>query len=332
MQTAKTIKLVVYSTIALLAVGCASTQRTPADAGISAQGETIALRYQWPDGLKAKVETISVKSQSFGQQSRTQDMSATYTMQATRDERGTAVNFADFDVTRPGISAAERDVEKILAFRPGFLLDPDGKLIEVLGLDQLKLLLAPLQQRLSSAQEAERQGLQALARSVTSEQFIKTRAGTEWGNIIGLWLGKSLQVGSPEKQITDSSAGGADDAPIATETKISIARIETCPRAGANGCVRLRLTQEPNSDALREVMKPKLNQLLGVDDWGPAGPPDLQSIQTTSQLIVDTEPDTLVPHRIESIRVMSLDLTRPDDGSLQVRDSTRSTSTYTYDQ
>ncbi len=324
----KTLRPVLLLLLSLLVASCSAQRDTAAVA--SNGGEAVTLRYQWPDELRARVKTVSVKSQSLGPQSRTQDLSATYTMRTTTEERGKAVRFTDFQVDRTDISAADRELEKILAFRPGFLLDADGKLIEVLGLEVLRTLLGPLQQRLTTAQEAERQGLQSLAQTVTSEGYIKSRAGTEWGNIIGLWHGKTMRMGETDTQTSESVATGVSDAPITTETRISAARIETCPRSGANGCVRLRLTQEPDGDALRRALVPKLGQLLGVDDWGTSGPPDLQSVSATSQLIVDTEPGTLVPHRVETLRVMTLDLARPS-GALQVRDSNRSTTTYTYE-
>lgn len=293
-------------------------------------GSAIHLRFDWPDGLRGRVRTTSVKSQVLGTQSRTQDMVSTYVMKASRSERGTAIEFVDFQVDRPGVGDDDRMVETVLAYRPGFLVAPEGKLLELIGLETLRDMLVPLQERINSAPEEMQLGLQAVAQTVTSEDYLKARAGADWNHMIGSWVGKTLTPGGIERKTEESPASGILDHPIPTEVNWSISRIDGCHRGQVRECVRLRLTREPQPDALREAMLPNLDQMLGVEDWGPQGAPDLRDVTATSQLIVDAEPDTLVPHRIEALRVLSLEMFRPS-GSMQVRDSNRVTSTFQYE-
>ena len=42
--------------------------------------------------------------------------------------------FDDFDVQRPGASEDELAVERVLAYRPGFVVDSSGQLTQVIGL------------------------------------------------------------------------------------------------------------------------------------------------------------------------------------------------------
>lgn len=322
-------------TAGLAFCACSATNRDAAaapatDSGAKVSGQAIALSFDWPDGLRARVRTTSVKSQSLGTQSRTQDMVSTYTMTATRGDRGTSVEFGDFQIDRPGGSEDDRMVETILAYRPGFLVDAGGELMELVGLETLRDLLVPLQERMNSAPEELQLGLQAVAQTVANEEYLKARAGADWNHLIGSWVGRTLTPGTVERKSEDTPASGILDHPIPTEVTVSIARIDACHRSGPRDCVRLRLTREPRSDELREAMLPNLAEILGVEDWGPQGAPELGDVTATSQLIVDTEPDTLVPHRVEALRVLSLTMSRPS-GSLQVRDSNRMTSTFQYD-
>ncbi len=324
------------SPLALLLAFSACTAQRPSESALvdttpaAAEATAITLGFAWPDGLTARVRTTSVKSQTLGPQSRTQDMVADYTMKAAQSERGTAIVFGDFQIDRPGASEEDRMVETVLAYRPGLLVDQQGKLTDVIGLEGLRQLLTPLQEQMATAPEELQRGLQAVAQTVTSEEYLTSRAGAEWSNIIGSWVGKTLTPGKVETKSEDTPASGFVDHPIATEVTLSIARIDACIRQQPRACVRLRLTREPQPEALREAMLPNLDKMLGVEDWGPEGPPDLRNVSATSQLIVDTEPDTLVPHRIEALRVFSLELFRPS-GAIQVRDSNRVTSTYQYD-
>ncbi len=292
-------------------------------------GEPVQLKFAWPDGLRAEVRTISVKSQSLGPQSRTQDMTANYVMSAQHDERGVAAKFDQFQVNRPDASPIDREVEKVLAYRPGFLMDNTGQLIEVQGLEILRDLLLPLEKRLETATEEEKQTLGAVGQTVTSEQYLKARAAAEWGNMIGTWLDQELKLGGVVTREEESATTGLTDKPIASKVKVAVSRATTCERSGAKQCVRLSLTREPDQQALREAITPNLGKMLGVEDWGPDGPPKLAGVEATTQLIVDTEAETLVPHRIESLRVFSLDIER-EEGILKVRDSNRSTTNYTY--
>ena len=319
----------------LLAVSACSTTKAP-DSGLDPTASTqesegaITLRFDWPDGLRARVRTTSVKSQLLGQQSRTQDMVSTYDMKATRTERGTAVEFDGFQIDRPGVSDDDRMVETLLAYRPGLLVDSNGALIEILGLETLRNLLEPLQERIATAPEEMQLGLQAVAQTVANEDYLKARAGSDWNHLIGSWVGRTLTPGKADRRTDETPAAGVAEQPIPTEVNISITRIDACNRTQKRDCVRLRLTREPQADRLREAMLPNLGQMLGVDDWGPEGAPDLRDVMASSQLIVDAEPDTLIPHRVEALRVLSLEMSRPS-GSIQVRDSNRVTSTFSYD-
>lgn len=326
----------------LLAISACSAQRPPETgdgaaaaatataAPAAAPASAITLRFGWPEGLRARVRTTSVKSQVIGPQSRNQDMVSNYIMTAARSERGTAVVFDEFQVDRPGTAPEDQMVETVLAYRPGFVVDPDGALIELAGLEPLGRLLTPLQERITSAPEELQQGLQAVAQTVASEEYLKARASADWSNLIGSWVGKTLTPGVVERKKEQTPPSGLVDQPIATDVTLSISRIDPCHRAQPRDCVRLRLTREPDGDELRDTMLPNLAKMLGVEDWGPEGAPDLRDVTATAQLIVDAEPNTLVPHRIEALRVFSLELYRPS-GSLQVRDSNRVTSTFQYD-
>jgi len=290
----------------------------------------VALSFNWPDGLSARVRSTSVKSQSVGPRSRTQDLTAEYVMDARRNEAGVDVSFDHFEVHQAPEAKGDGAAERVLAYRPGFAVDNTGKLVEVQGLEVLKSLLEPLQSRMTTASTEEQQGLQALAQTVTNEHYLKARAGAEWNNMIGAWLHASLTPGKVRTTEEESAASGILDVPIHTRIQTSLTRIDGCERIGATDCVRLRMIKQPDEDKMREAMLPNIGKLLGVEDWGPEGPPKIHSIVATSQLIVDTEANTLIPHRIEALRVFILELVRPE-GLIQVRDSNRMTSTYTYD-
>ena len=326
----RTLGTVVLLSGLLAMAGCAAQQGVGEPVG-GDKKSAVTLRFAWPEGLKARVRTTSVKSQNLGQLARLQDMVATYTMTATRAENGVAVSFDDFQIERAGTPEEDHAVERVLAYRPGFVVDAKGQLIEVIGLDTLGELLLPLQERLKAAQsERESQELQAVAQAVTSENYLKARAGTEWSNMIGTWIDRTLTPGSPENKTEESGLSGVVEAPVPTDVQVSISRIDACVRGQARDCVRLRLTRQPREAELREALRPNIGKMLGVEDWGPGGTPELRKVVATAQLIVDTEPDTLVPHRVEALRIFSLEMERAD-GTVQIRDSNRTTSTYSYE-
>ncbi len=296
----------------------------------TAAADSVALKFAWPDGLQAKVRTTAVKSQAIGEQSRIQDMVSTYTMNVRHGGEEISVAFEDFQVDPPKSGESNPTVERVLAYRPGFTVDEKGKLSKVIGLETLRNLLGPLQDYIASRSDEERAGLQALAQTVASEPYLKARVGADWGNLIGNWLDQTLTPGQTKTTTVESQATGFVDEPLRTEVKVSMAPIRPCHRGTARPCVRLWMTRQPDQEALREAMRPNLGKMLGVEDWGPEGPPELRSVVATSKLIVDAELDNLVPHRVESLRLFSLEMIRPE-GPLVVRDSNRSTSTFEYE-
>jgi len=320
--------------------GCAAQQKQAPEAAAAAPAaaatafeqtsEPIPLRFDWPEGLRAQVVSTSVKAQSSGAQSRTQDLTTTYIMRANRTPDTVSVAFENFEVDHPGSGVSSAGTAKLLAYRPGFAVDASGELKEITGIEILKQPLEAAKQEAENAPEAEQQAFEVVAQSVTSEAYLKNRAGTEWSNLIGSWRNRTLTPGRVETTEQPSAASGILETPITAEVSTSLSQLDTCQRTGAKACVRLRVIQQPDVEQMREAIRPTLGKLLGVEDWGPEGPPQVRSVIATSQLIVDTEPDTLIPHRVESLRVFSLELVR-SNGPFEVRDSNRTTTTYSYD-
>jgi hypothetical protein len=294
------------------------------------RGGSVTPRFDWPDGLRARIRTTQVKSQAIGTQSRLEDMVSSYTMNVRHGAEEITVAFEDFAVEHPDQEEANPTVEKVLAYRPGFTVDKEGQLAKVVGLETLRDLLGPFQDYVAALPEDQRAGLQVVAQTVASEPYLKARAAAEWSNMIGAWLGQTLTPGETKTEVAESEPTGFVEKPLRTEIKLSVSHIGTCHRGQERQCVRLWMSREPEEGALREAMLPNLDKILGVEDWGPAGPPKLRSVLATSKLIVDAEPDTLVPHRVETLRIFSIQMERPE-GVIEVRDSNRATSTYQYD-
>ncbi len=328
----------ITAAVAAALAGCAAQQQQATESAVTAPpsaafkqtSDPIPLRFDWPEGLRAQVVSTSVKAQSIGAQSRTQDLTTTYVMRANRSPDTVSVAFENFEVDHPGSGVSSAGTAKLLAYRPGFAVDASGELKEITGIEVLKQLLEAAKQEAENAPEAEQQAFEVVAQSVTSEAYLKNRAGTEWSNLIGTWRDRTLTPGRVETTQQPSAASGILETPITAEVSTSLSQLDTCQRTGAKGCVRLRVIQQPDVEQMREAIRPTLGKLLGVEDWGPEGPPQVRSVIATSQLIVDTEPDTLIPHRVESLRVFSLELVR-SDGPFEVRDSNRTTTTYSYD-
>ncbi len=322
--------LAAVCTIAACAAQRDSSPTTGAPAAAAAAKEALTLKFDWPDGLRARVRTTAVKSQSIGSQSRLQDLVSSYTMNVRYGAEEISVAFEDFQVERAAEQTGSNPtLDRILAYRPGFTVDKTGELLKVIGLETLRELLGPFRQQIAAAPEEQRPGLEAVAQTIASEQYLKARAGAEWGNLIGNWLGQTLTPDQPKVTIAESEPTGFVETPLRTSIKVSMTRIGPCQRGEPRQCVRLWMTREPDQEALRDAMLPNLGKLLGVDDWGPEGMPELRSVIATSKLILDAELETLVPHRVETLRIFSLEMVRPD-GTLEVRDSNRSTSTYEY--
>ncbi len=312
-------------------VSCAAQSGDAGAPGTSEGGSAAAvtLKYAWPMGLQADVRSTAVKSQSIGGQSRVQDLVSTYTMDVRDSGEETSIAFENFQVVRSGSERSVPAVDRILAYRPGFTVDKNGELAKVIGLDTLREMMPPLQRHIETAPDKERQGLEVLAQTITSERYLKARAGSEWSHLIGSWIGQTLVPGETKTTTVDSEPSGFVDTPLKTEVKISMKPIGECNRGGPRNCVRLWMTREPDAAELRAATLPNIGKMLGIKDWGPKGAPELRSVVATSKLIVDAELDTLVPHRVETLRLFSLEMLR-DDGTLEVRDSNRVTSEFTY--
>lgn len=296
----------------------------------ASDGGSVTLRFAWPDGLQARIRTTQVKSQAIGSRSRLEDMTSSYSMDVRHGAEEITVAFENFQVEHADSNEANPTVERVLAYRPGFSVDKEGQLARIVGLETLRELLGPFEEYIASLPEDQRPGLQVVAQTVASEPYLRTRAAAEWSNVIGAWLGQTLTPGKVKTTIAESEPSGFVDKPLKTEIKLSLNHVGPCHRGQERRCVRLWMSREPEEGALREAMLPNLDKILGVEDWGPEGPPKLRSVLAASKLIVDAEPDTLVPHRVETLRVFSIEIERPE-GVLEVRDSNRSTSTYQYE-
>jgi len=304
----------------LLPLSCASAG-PPAEVAAGAatdRSEHIALAFAWPAGFSARVagaESSRLVTDVVRDESRTQ---MSYRLSLEPHPGGVRIRYDDFSLHDPRTDALVRlrsvpGLETLTAaLRPSFVVATDGRFGGTPGLEEDVAAINRALDALHARPEGLPEGSPLLPTRFSAELF-RRHAPVEWEPLVELWAGREIVLGERYRVDLVTRMPLLDGVPIRMDGELQVSGRVPCD--GGNGparCVELVLVTRP--DPL------ELLPLLGADaeqpsaDAGPA-PVTVTRLELDESVRLVTEPETLVPYRVETRRRARLEL-RMADGSV----------------
>jgi hypothetical protein len=266
------------------------------------RGEVVSLRFAWPAPARARVAYRRTRL-------RTGKARATFTAryevvvdgapEALRVSTRATTWRGDLPfpaaVAKEAIRASEKVVQRIGA---------DG---EFLGLDGVEALRPVLARVLEGAKVPPEQAERALALALGA-----TRAEAEeaWNLAVGFWTGADLRIGETYAMQSDAELPLLPGVHAANAVEFNVRRRVPCAAGErAARCVEAVLRSTPDRASVERAAAELLARILPP---GATPPDDAKDLAVESELVLVTEPATLLPRRV--VWTKAVRLRARDDG------------------
>ncbi|MHC4821348.1 MAG: hypothetical protein ACYTDX_06475, partial [Planctomycetota bacterium] len=286
----------------------------PSAADSLAAVEVVSLTFGWPVGLDLDVteHRLKAKTSSPG----TMDSTSTttrYRMTLDDHEEGFLVDFSHVDAAAlPATSGPQEAMEAMTGnFRPDYIVSAEGDLLGLHNFDDLlDIVLAALKPTLESMERRIPQWEQWIQNTLT-EEFFYALALDIWGPMVYNWAGVDMEVGVTYTTATDQSLPVYPDALVPYTVEDRLEGRVPCPGQPDRYCVRIVRTGRMDSEATRAVLNrvflEGLRERADLDMT-------IEALDIYDTVTVVTEPDGLVPHSLEIVRVTIATVRGASDG------------------
>lgn len=277
-----------------------------------------ALRFAWPDGASAKVQTRSQGRRAEPGNEINWDMNADFTMQVRRMGGRVVISRHDFSGWKGTLppsfaGGAERFTDMV----PTFVVAADGSFIGIEGQEAARKLMY------RSVEQSG--GLDAPSRSVfetiTSDASLGAMSKDYWAMLVRLWEDVEL---NPEAVFEFSTVNpvpqlGGGDLEINGEVRF-VKEAPCAPGGGGRQCALFRAETAANKEQVMKLVQALMKQAAGgnpvITDW---------EQRNRAEIVLDKA--TMLPQQLTLTRLHAMEVTargRKERGTEEI------TKTYTF--
>ncbi|HSM91580.1 MAG TPA: hypothetical protein VLT47_01770 [Anaeromyxobacteraceae bacterium] len=313
--------------LALAAVGRAAAQgdvpARPSEApgGPAAHRRELSLRFDWPRSLEARVTYRRVASRTGAPE---RIFTARYVERSTRDAAGIRIATAGTrwegeipyppDEVRAATSASEAVVQHVGA---------DGAFV---GLENGDALRPVLERIYAAAGLTDEASAGAVAR-VEAAMIDEARAA--WNLAVGFWIGAELDFGRAWESEVDAPVWLLPTLPVRSRVRMEARRRVPCGASERlSRCVELTLHSEPDRPGLTALTRAIVARIDGAEAALPLGA--VREVGLATDLVLVTEPATLVPYRVVWRRAVRATVADEAAGAREIEDVERTEWTWSY--
>lgn len=271
-------------------------------AGPVRANETVALTFDWPSGLRAKVTFSARTMRTVDGRSEDLNMTGRYDLVTSAAPDGLLIQSdnVDTDVENAGSgpqALVKAYMAKATSMPPSYVISPVGQFVRIEGLETFRArILEGIDDAFAEFPAAARdQVTQTLAALVTEEQ-LEFSLASDWNSYVGTWIGAELDEGDLYELTFNQPipAFGNMEVPMRS-TFLFKQRVSCDGTQSAKRCVELEMRTFVAPEGLAAAVEAFLARL-------PAGQqvPRIQDLQQETVMRLISEPDTLLPHLMES--------------------------------
>lgn len=286
-----------------------SAPTEPSNGAIDESGE-LELTYAWPARVEALVRTTRRKRGRLAE--------ASYRLVATSEGSGRLVRFKDFKVH--GIDDAQAQRANALAnIMPAFAIDETGQFG---SLENPEALLAEIRGMIA---EAGADLPMDVLHRMFSKELLESSAMGWWNERVGA-LAPSTTLKRDEIFATRVTTANplVASTPIDMEVQMRWLGYTDCPSVR---CVLIEITAVPNAAQQSAMVESFIAQMAMLDEATEL--PEITKANLVIRLLLTTEADTLLPHRLEKEKHVDLTLSTTQ-GEQVAADVQREVQTFEY--
>lgn len=325
---------------ALLGVGIALFLLPTALLG-QGRRETALLEFRWPIGLHAEVveQRETWENSSDGADSTSAALS--YTMHVENHPQGYLVRHFDFVFSDSRSRARGRsdevseitlDLEELSsqvgAMIPSYVVSPQGELVGIDGLETLQARAREMLRTDLAASERKGPATRELLEQLLSRDFFLAQANEVWSELVGFWIGSELEIGVMYEFEQEEANPLVPNVMLPFTYQFGAKEMVPCTAGDPNAdCVALELVSFPDPNAMEALILELLERMNGVDASDQVF---YERLQMENYVLLVADPETLIPYRLESSKIVSGRSVRSDGKAADFDQISVRTVTYTY--
>lgn len=268
--------------------------------------EDVELRFEWPNGLDARVAFDAVRERTGPGRSFQRRLSGNYRLTSARVQAGLLIRIQDMQLDLDSLPTAVRGspVQRMLlqatsAF-PDYLVNDQGQIVRVDGVAALqRRLRAGIEELMGNVASELKPRIDRVLAQSTSKEQLESRVREYWNRDVGMWVGARLAPGKVYESRSVTRIPLLDDAQVPLKVQIRLnGRVPCVPQGAPRACVELQMDSSPEPAGVQEALRAFLETMAGRVP----GSFKLENIQVDTRVKIVTQPDTLLPQRVESVR------------------------------
>ncbi|HEX6133851.1 MAG TPA: hypothetical protein VFZ24_07805 [Longimicrobiales bacterium] len=272
---------------------------------MAARTDTIRLRFGWPAGTTARIQTTRYREQ-ISETSDTTFMSADYRMSVTAHPEGLLVSYDDFRFPTVVDSTDGRDVnalaQRAASMVPKFVVGTGGEFVRIDDVASIRAGLDSMMAELLGPDADAADVREALA-AMLSEEALTGLAAEEWNAVVGMWIDADLELGAVYELEDQAPLPILPGVVVPMISEFSIESRTACEAGGADSaCVELHYVSYPEPAAVKAALAEYLERLPAVPGMSSFA---FEDLEVENEIIIVTEPATLRPHRMQITKAVS---------------------------
>jgi hypothetical protein len=305
----------IMSPRSLAAAALLALSLVPLTAAAQAEADTVPLRFGWTPGMQAEVEyeRVRVRSGEEGQDS--MRLAYAYRLETEPHPEGLQIRYTGMRWTElPQLDGAAGQFFQALGRtesggRPRYVIGEAGEFLRVEGTEQLSQELREAFRPMMA--ELQGEGLAALRNmmeTLLSEEGLAGAATNDWGVLVEAWADFDMGMSDVYvlEDVFQTAVFPGVDIPITIHLdmtgRVPCTEAEAETNDPAPRCVELQTTSIPERGAMREALSGFIQQMgLPEDEVDEV----LSQLQVETYVTLVTEPGTLRPHSLKTIKVVS---------------------------
>jgi len=284
----------------------------------AAAQETVSLSFAWPQDLRGSVDYTAYRARESNGRSDEVAISGRYDFVTSAVADGLLIRFenveTDVKSDGAGVEAMVKSfMTKAASTPPSYVVGRDGQFRRIEDVDVFRnAVLGGLDDAFADLPEQTRAQISQVMAGILTREQMEAGIVSDWNMFVGAWLEAELDQGDLYELQYEQPVPMLGNASIPMRTTFLFAGRTACDENDAGqGCVILEMKSFVDSDRLSAALEAFLSRFPADGDK-----PKVEALRQDMTVRLVTEPDTLLPHRLDSRRYTETRMTMNGETSV----------------
>ena len=274
------------------------------------RADTVTLAFAWPETVEGTATFSARKTRAAERGQQVIVVRGGYGFAAKPVADGQLITFGKTQVdvqVEPPVSGMQGRLQQFMLSaanqRPSYVIDRQGSYLRLENMERYRQNLREAYAALlADLPDQAKERVQQTIEGAMSDRQLEARMAESWNRDVGAWVGGEFDRGETYEQDFSMAVPLLGNTEVPMKAAYRYLGPVSCGKAAsADRCVHLELRSFVDSDKVARALEAFLKRMAGQG----AGEFRIEQLRIDTTVRLVTEPDTLLPHRIEQQKVSS---------------------------